>query len=76
MQHKKNAIDLLSELVKERNWHRIKNDKPAQRAAAMDKLLLQQGRLSYEKCCQWLERLGYKKVEEEVWSQNNGLSDQ
>lgn len=66
MNHNKNATDLLRELMQQRNWHGL-TDKPSQKKAAMDKTLAMQGRLSYEKSCQWLVRLGYKKIKEETW---------
>lgn len=68
MEKQLNAKELLLELMKQRNWHGIAGDKPAQRAAGEDKRLLTQGRLSYEKCVEWLEKLGWKKIQEETWS--------
>lgn len=64
----KNAIELLKEVMEQRNWHQIENDKVAQRKAAQDKNLMAKGSLSYEKACFWLQKLGYKKVKEETWS--------
>lgn len=62
-----NAKEIMKIVVKRRGWHNIKDDKPAQRAAAVDKSLILSGKLSYEKCCEWLERLGYYKIQDESW---------
>lgn len=58
---------MMKQIVQQRNWHQKTNDQAAQRAAAQDKLLILQGKMSYEKCVDWLERLGYAKVREEKW---------
>ena len=65
-----NAKEKMKEIVRVRGWHGITNDKPAQRAAAVDKALILSGKLSYEKCCEWLERLGYVKIQDEQWQKN------
>lgn len=67
MTHHHNAKVLLKQIVKKRAWHQITGDKPGQKAAGRDKELVLAGKLSYEKCCQWLLKLGYKKVSEETW---------
>lgn len=62
----KTAKELLKDLMKERGWHRIKNDKKAQNLAGVDKALHSAGKLSAEKCEWWLNKLGYRKIKE-VW---------
>ena len=66
----KTAKELLKDLMNERGWHGIENDRTAQRKAGRDKELLLLGRLSAEKCEQWLNKLGYRKVKE-VWEVPN-----
>lgn len=62
-----NAIEKLKQVTQHRSWHGITNDKLAQKMAAKDKVLLFNGKMSYEKASKWLEQLGYKKVSEEIW---------
>lgn len=62
-----NAKDQFKLVTQKRGWHGISGDVKAQNAANYDKHLAASGRLSYEKCVQWLERLGYTKLTEEEW---------
>lgn len=68
MKRKLNAKDLLLELMQADGWHGIVGDRNAQIQAGTDKKRLQQGKLSYDKCVEWLKKLGWKKVQEETWS--------
>lgn len=60
-----NAIDFLSHIMQQRCWY---GDKIERRKAAVYKGLNKSGRLSYEKCCEILQHLGYNKIKEEVWN--------
>jgi hypothetical protein len=60
-----NAIDLLKEIVQQRNWH---NGKIERKAAYNLKRNLKTGSVSYEKASEILKLLGYEKVKEEVWA--------
>jgi hypothetical protein len=62
-----NALKVLSDVMQERKWY---GDHIERRKANGYKSLLRQGRLSYEKACELLELIGYKKVQEEVWKKN------
>lgn len=59
-----NALDVLAEVMKQRNWY---GDTLERRQAANYKNLLKKGILSYEKACQILNQLGFRKVTEETW---------
>lgn len=65
-----NAKEQFAKVVRLRNWHGIKNDTKAQRAAGVDKHLATSGRLSYEKCAEWLHKLGYKQTQDEIWEKD------
>lgn len=74
MTHKKTiektAKELLKDLMKQRGWHK-ETDAILAARARRDKALLIEGRLSAEKCEQWLNKLGYRKIKE-VWEVPEG----
>lgn len=59
-----NAKDLLQTIVVKRNWHQGKIER--KKAAHIKKYALA-NTLSYEKACEVLLLLGYKKIAEEQW---------
>lgn len=59
-----NAVDLLKNVVQERNWHKGLIER---RLAAVTKQNLNAGKLSYEKASQILKLIGYQKIKEETW---------
>ena len=68
--YSKNATDLLKELMTQRNWHQGKIER---RKAAMYKIGANNNTLSYEKASELLELLGWQKIKEEVWQNENQL---
>jgi hypothetical protein len=64
MKINKNALDILADVMQHRNWYGSAYDR---RTAATYKSLLNQGRLSYEKASEILNKIGWLKVEEETW---------
>jgi predicted Ser/Thr protein kinase len=61
----KNAVELLKEVVQQRMWHQNKIEL---RLAAMTKVNVMAGKLSYEKASAILRLLGYEKLKEETWN--------
>ena len=61
-----NAKEKFREVVQQRMWHGSSELADQQRFAPV-KTLAMRGKLSYEKSREWLERLGYVCVQEEVW---------
>jgi hypothetical protein len=60
-----NAIDILQNIMEERNWHAsLGIDR---RLACEYKRNLPKGKVSYEKACKLLEGLGFAKIREETW---------
>ena len=66
--YSKNATDLLKELMTHRNWHQGKIER---RKAAMYKIGANNNTLSYEKASELLKLLGWQKIKEEVWENEN-----
>lgn len=63
-----NAVEALRLIMMERNWHQRKY--PARKAGGY-KDLLKKGKLSYEKCREILQLLGYRKIGEETWEKGD-----
>jgi len=59
-----NAVDLLKKVMESREWHQGLIER---RKAAMYKSLINRNKLSYEKSCELLNILGYRKIKDEVW---------
>ena len=60
-----NAIEQLTIITKSRNWHQGKLG-PAKKAAQL-KTNLGRGKVSYKKCCNILNQLGYVQTRTEQW---------
>jgi hypothetical protein len=63
-----NAKDLLKTIVVKRNWH---NGMIERKKAAHIKKYTLAGTLSYEKACEVLILLGFKKIAEEEWEKES-----
>lgn len=59
-----NATDLLKEVVSRRNWYK---GKLSTQLANRYKKSAIAGTIKYSTACELLEKLGYKKIKEEVW---------
>jgi len=59
-----NAIDLLKQLMQQRNWHN--GIMPAKTAAAY-KSLLKKNKLSYSRACRMLYQSGWQRTQHELW---------
>lgn len=66
-----NAKETLLHLMRQRKWY---GDAIERRKAAMYKIMLLRGTLSYEMCCTILELLGYERVQDEVWQIKNNTN--
>ena len=68
-----NAIEILTEVVKQRKWHKglVKRN-----VASELKRNLAKQMVSYEKACEVLNLIGCTKVKEEVWAIKNAHSMQ
>lgn len=64
----KNAVDLIIEIMKKRNWHEGKIER---RKASNYKKRAGEGELSYDKSCEILDILGWEKIKEETWEKSN-----
>jgi hypothetical protein len=67
MQIENNALEVLKEVSKKRNWYQ---GKISRSLAAETKRNLLKGKLSHEKASQLLTLAGWKKVKEEVWEEH------
>ena len=63
-----NALEILKEVVKKRNWYQGKMHRFL---ASETKRNLKKGKLSYEKASELLKLLGWQKIKEEVWECGN-----
>jgi len=62
---KRTAFDTLKTIVNERNWH---NGIIERRHASVLKRSILDDKISYEKAVEILGKLGYKKIQEEIWA--------
>lgn len=63
---KKNAAEVLKQVMQQRNWHQGRIER---RLAAVTKQNAIAGKLSYEKASAILQILGWQKIKEEAWQQ-------
>ena len=62
--YNKNAIKLLEDVVKQRNWYK---GKISRQLAFQYKKYLKEDKLSYKKATEILNLLDYRKTNEETW---------
>ena len=63
-----NALEVLKEVVKKRNWYQNKIDRFL---ASETKRNLKKGKLSHERASELLKLIGWQKIKEEVWECGN-----
>ena len=64
MQIQNNALEVLKEVSKKRNWYKGKIHRFL---ASETKRNLMRGKLSHERASELLKLIGWKKIKEEVW---------
>ena len=65
-----NALEVLKEVVKKRNWYQNKIDRFL---ASETKRNLKKGKLSSERASELLKLIGWQKIKEEVWQNETQL---